>query len=86
VVDLGFAYQRNKAGTSPDVFTHPNTIYSQFGITSGQEAASRRGLKGVEDLGRGLKAVLCLKAASMQPMDPQRVLLVSQPSAWFKTA
>ncbi len=62
VVDLGFAYQRNKAGTSPGVFTHPNTIYSQFGLVSGQEAASRWGLKGVEDLGRGLKAVFVLES------------------------
>lgn len=56
VVDLGFAYQRNKTGTSQEVFKKPNTIYSQFGLASGQEAASRWGLKGVEDLGNGLKA------------------------------
>lgn len=56
VVDLGLAYQRNKAGASPDVFKNPNTIYSQFGLASGQESSSRWGLKGVEDLGNGLKA------------------------------
>lgn len=56
VVDLGLAYQRNKAGSSPEVFNKPNTIYSQFGLASGQESSSRWGLKGVEDLGNGLKA------------------------------
>lgn len=56
VVDLGLAYQRNKAGSSPEVFNKPNTLYSQFGLASGQESSSRWGLKGVEDLGNGLKA------------------------------
>ena len=54
VVDLGFAYQRVKAGRSPDTFVFPNQIYSQFGMASGQEASSRWGLKGVEDIGNGL--------------------------------
>ena len=56
VVDLGFAYQRVKAGRSPDTFVFPNQIYSQFGMAYGQEASSRWGLKGVEDIGNGLRA------------------------------
>jgi general bacterial porin, GBP family len=56
VVDIGFAYQRIKAGSDPSSFINPNNIYSQFGMASGQEASSRWGLKGVEDLGNGLKA------------------------------
>jgi general bacterial porin, GBP family len=56
VVDLGLSYQRNKAGSAPEIFKNPNQIYSQFGLASGQEASSRWGLKGVEDLGNGLKA------------------------------
>lgn len=57
VVDLGFSYQRIKAGQSPETFDFPNKIYSQFGMASGQEASSRWGLKGVEDLGNGLRAI-----------------------------
>lgn len=57
VIDLGFSYQRIKAGQSPETFDFPNKIYSQFGMASGQEASSRWGLKGVEDLGNGLRAI-----------------------------
>lgn len=56
VVDLGFSYQRIKAGQDPETFDFPNKIYSQFGMASGQEASSRWGLKGVEDIGNGLRA------------------------------
>jgi len=48
VADVGYTYQQIKApgGTSK----------SQFAMASGQQNGSRWGLKGVEDLGNGLKA------------------------------
>ena len=55
VVDLGFAYQSLKAGNNSDVFTNPGKTYNQFAMASGQQNGSRWGLKGVEDLGDGLK-------------------------------
>jgi general bacterial porin, GBP family len=47
VVDLGYSYQNIKA---PGGETR-----SQFAMASGQQSSSRWGLKGVEDLGNGLK-------------------------------
>ncbi len=56
VVDLGFAYQSVKAGNNADLFANPGKTYNQFAMASGQQSGSRWGLKGVEDLGNGLKA------------------------------
>jgi len=47
VVDLGYSYQTIKS---------PIEKRSQFAMASGQQSSSRWGLKGVEDLGNGLKA------------------------------
>ncbi len=47
VVDMGFVYQTAKAGDAKS---------NQFGLASGQQFGSRFGLRGVEDLGNGLKA------------------------------
>lgn len=56
VVDLGFAYQSVKAGNNADAFANPGKTYNQLAMASGQQSGSRWGLKGVEDLGNGLKA------------------------------
>lgn len=55
VADVGYAYQQIKApgGTSK----------SQFAMASGQQNGSRWGLKGVEDLGNGLKANFVYESA-----------------------
>jgi GBP family porin len=52
VVDLGLAYQNIKPGqAAPTIDSR-----SQVGMASGQQAGSRWGIRGVEDLGNGLKA------------------------------
>ncbi|UOD49867.1 porin [Orrella daihaiensis] len=56
LIDVGLAYQSRTAGSDANVFKNPGKTYSQFGLASGQAASSRWGLKGVEDLGNGLKA------------------------------
>ncbi len=48
VADVGYTYQQIKAPSG--------TSKSQFAMASGQQNGSRWGLKGVEDLGNGLKA------------------------------
>ena len=55
VVSVGMKYQ---SITSPDNTTFENgkTSASRFEMESGQQSGSRWGLKGVEDLGNGLKA------------------------------
>jgi len=55
VVSVGMKYQ---SITSPDgtVFENGNSSLSRFEMESGQQSGSRWGLKGVEDLGNGLKA------------------------------
>ena len=54
VVDIGLLYQNVKA---PATATAASKTYNQLGMASGQNAGSRWGLKGVEDLGNGLKAM-----------------------------
>lgn len=57
VVDMGFAYQTIKTGNNAERFSvNTGKTYSQFAMASGQQSGSRWGLKGVEDLGNGLKA------------------------------
>lgn len=52
VVDLGLAYQTIKPGAAaPNADTR-----GQVGMASGQQSGSRWGIRGVEDLGGGLKA------------------------------
>ncbi|MCD8504541.1 MAG: porin [Burkholderiaceae bacterium] len=63
LVDMGLAYQTRTAGSQATVFANPGKDYSQFGLASGQSAASRWGMKGTEDLGNGLKANFVLEAA-----------------------
>lgn len=63
VVDVGVAYQSRKAGSDPTVFVSPGKTQSQFVMASGQMASSRWGIKGVEDLGGGLKANFVYESA-----------------------
>jgi len=59
VVDIGLNYQSIKPGAAA-----PNTTTkSQFGMASGQQAGSRWGLRGVEDLGNGLSANFVYESA-----------------------
>jgi predicted porin len=51
VVDMGLNYQIVDPGGIQGKATH-----SQFGLASGQQFGSRFGMRGVEDLGNGLKA------------------------------
>jgi general bacterial porin, GBP family len=55
VVDLGLRYENV---TAPNGLTNKNgtTSSSQLAMASGQQSGSRWGIKGVEDLGDGLKA------------------------------
>jgi len=55
LVDIGFAYQTRQAGDDPSVFVNPGRTRSQFAMASGQQSGSRWGIKGVEDLGRGVR-------------------------------
>lgn len=52
VIDIGLNYQTIKPGAAAPALGNQ----SQFGLASGQQAGSRWGLRGVEDLGNGLKA------------------------------
>jgi len=54
VIDIGYSYQSTKA---------PGGTRSQFAMASGQQSSSRWGLKGVEDLGNGLKANFVYESA-----------------------
>jgi len=57
VVDVGLNYQSIKPGSAA-----PGTdTKSNFGLGSGQQAGSRWGIRGVEDLGNGLKANFVLE-------------------------
>jgi len=57
VVDLGLNYQTIKGGAASEAAAAGNTsTHNQFGMASGQQAGSRWGIRGVEDLGNGLKA------------------------------
>ncbi len=55
VVDIGLNYQSLKAGSATPLAGTDGTA-NQFGLASGVQSGSRWGLKGVEDLGNGLKA------------------------------
>ena len=55
VVDMGFAFQSVKTSKSQN-FARPDTTFNQLAMASGQQSGSRWGLRGVEDLGNGLKA------------------------------
>lgn len=59
VVDMGIQFQNIKSGDNfrfGGSVADPKTSMSQFGMVSGVQNGSRWGLKGVEDLGGGLKA------------------------------
>jgi general bacterial porin, GBP family len=57
VVDLGLNYSFYKAGAASTATTSgQSSTANQFGLVSGVQSGSRWGLKGVEDLGNGLKA------------------------------
>jgi general bacterial porin, GBP family len=56
VVDIGLNYQMIKPGKAAADLNSADKTNSQFGLASGQQSSSRWGLKGVEDLGNGLKA------------------------------
>ena len=55
VVDMGLNYQTVKGGAAVGVDGNSST-HNQLGLASGQQAGSRWGVRGVEDLGGGLKA------------------------------
>lgn len=59
VVDVGVNYQSVNPGSNFD----NNTTRSQFGLASGQQSSSRWGIRGVEDLGNGLKANFVYESA-----------------------
>lgn len=59
VVDVGVSYQSVTPGSNFD----DNTKRSQFGMASGQQSGSRWGIRGVEDLGSGLKANFVYESA-----------------------
>ena len=59
VIDLGLNYQTIDPGRA---LANGKTA-SQFGMASGQQSGSRWGLKGVEDLGNGLKANFVYESA-----------------------
>ncbi|WP_322103593.1 porin [Paraburkholderia sp. J41] len=60
IVDAGFTYTTNQA-TGYDV--NGNLVgHNKFGMTSGNVQASRWGLRGVEDLGGGLRAIFTLES------------------------
>lgn len=64
VVDLGFAYQNIKTGNSGLLSAaNQNKTLNQIAMASGQQSGSRWGLKGVEDLGNGLKANFVYEAS-----------------------
>jgi len=57
VVDMGFAYQSVKAGSNEAAFgANAGQTRNQLAMASGQQSGSRWGLRGVEDLGGGLRA------------------------------
>ena len=56
VVDLGLEYQSIHAPDGTVFLENDKSSMSRFRMDSGQQSSSRWGLKGVEDLGNGLKA------------------------------
>jgi general bacterial porin, GBP family len=56
VVDIGLNYTALKGGSAPPAANLTSNTANQFGLASGVQSGSRWGLKGVEDLGNGLKA------------------------------
>ena len=56
VVDMGLNYQTIKGGAAAEAAGANSSTHNQFGLASGQQAGSRWGVRGVEDLGGGLKA------------------------------
>jgi predicted porin len=63
VVDIGLNYQMIKPGKAAANVNSADKTNSQFGLASGQQSGSRWGLKGVEDLGNGLKANFVYESA-----------------------
>ena len=56
VVDMGFAFQSAKAGDGEIFGDQAGQTRNQLAMASGQQSGSRWGLRGVEDLGGGLRA------------------------------
>ena len=56
VIDMGFAYQSAKAGKGERFGEQAGRTFNQVAMASGQQSGSRWGLRGVEDLGGGLRA------------------------------
>jgi predicted porin len=56
VADVGVAYQMHEARRDASIFNNPKGTYNQLTMASGQSAASRWGIKVIEDLGDGYQA------------------------------
>ncbi len=59
VVDAGIEYVNNYSATGPTAV--PGAAHSRVAMQSGSQAGSRFGLRGVEDFGRGYKAMFVLE-------------------------
>lgn len=61
VVDANIEYVSNMSSTLPGTPGFPSRGENKFGVTSGGLSGSRWGLRGVEDLGGGMKALFVLE-------------------------
>lgn len=61
VVDVNVEYVSNMSSTLPTQPGFPSAGQNKFGLTSGGLSGSRWGLRGVEDLGGGLKGLFVLE-------------------------
>lgn len=55
VLDIGYGFESVQAGSDDAIFVNTGDSRSQFAMASGQQLGSRWGIKGIEDLGNGLK-------------------------------
>lgn len=63
VLDVGLNIQSAKAGSDPDLYTSFNQTGRQLAMASGQQAGSRWGLSGTEDLGDSLSVNFVYESA-----------------------